>query len=283
MAALMGCLLFTGCTEGAGASSERATASSSRDMAAITTSAAPSAPYGVFLGLNPEDMARLSGYDLVVIDAAYYTAEQIAQMHDAGQTVYTYLNIGSVERFREYYDEYESLTLGVYEDWPDERWVDVSQPEWQSFIVDTLATSFAKKGVDGFFLDNADVYYVYPGEEIYQGLVDILSGLGEYGLPLVINGGDTFITRLMEEDRIGLIDGVNQESVFTSIDFNGGTFGPQNAEDHVYYIEYLSLCRNAGLNVWLLEYAFDPAACNRKLPHTAKKTAFCIISPTIWS
>ena len=94
--------------------------------------------YGVFLGLNPEDIVRLSGYDLVVIDAAYYTSEQIEAMHDTRQMVYTYLNIGAVESFRDYYEEYEPFILGVYEDWPDERWVDVSKPEWQEFIVKKL-------------------------------------------------------------------------------------------------------------------------------------------------
>lgn len=41
-------------------------------------------PYGVFIGLNPEDISRLSGYDTVVIDAAYYTAEDIDKLHQCG-------------------------------------------------------------------------------------------------------------------------------------------------------------------------------------------------------
>lgn len=264
-ALLLGCLLFSGCAD------QHESVTASPQVSVLLASETPSptidgaTSYGVFLGLDPEDMARLSGYGLVVIDAEYYTAEQIAQLHAAGQTVYTYLNIGSVENFRDYYEVYEPLTLGVYEDWPDERWVDVSQPEWQRFVVDTLAASLAEKGVDGFFIDNADVYYVYPREEIYAGLVETLSGLKAYGLPLVINGGDTFVSALMEDGQIGLVDGVNQESVFTSIDFDQGTFGTQDAENHAYYLEYLSLCRDAGLNVYLLEYATDPAAVETQI------------------
>jgi len=267
-ALLLGCLFFAGCGGSADQSwpsviPSQVSASSATATPSPTTNGMES--YGVFIGLDPEDMARLSGYELVVIDAAYFSAEQIAQMHDSGQTVYTYLNIGSVERFRDYYKEYEPLTLGVYEDWPDERWVDVSQPEWQDFIVNTLAASLAAKGVDGFFLDNADVYYVYPRDEIYQGLTDILTGLDGYGLPLIINGGDAFVRKLMDDGQINLIDGVNQESVFTSIDFDTETFGTQDAENHEYYLEYLNRCRDAGLKVYLLEYATDPVAVETQI------------------
>ena len=38
----------------------------------------------------------------------------------------------------------------------DEKWVDVSEPKWQSFILDDLAPSILDKGVDGLFIDNVD-------------------------------------------------------------------------------------------------------------------------------
>jgi hypothetical protein len=216
--------------------------------------------YGVFIGLEPEDSSRLSGYDIVVIDAAYFTAEDIRKLHESGQTVYSYLNIGSVENFRDYYAEYEPLTLGEYEDWPEERWVDVFRPEWQRFVTGTLAASLSEKNVDGFFLDNADVYYEYKNENIYDGLVSIISGLGRYGLPLIVNGGDTFVTELLENGgpAAELITGVNQETVFTSIDFKNGGFGLQGVEDRRYYCGYLELCKEQGLQVYLTEYASDP-------------------------
>ena len=46
--------------------------------------------------------------------------------------VYTYLNVGSLEDFRDYYKEYEHLTIGAYENWDEEKWIDVSDKDWQS-------------------------------------------------------------------------------------------------------------------------------------------------------
>jgi hypothetical protein len=231
-------------------------------------------PYGVFIGLDPEDASRLAGYGTVVIDAAYFSAEEIGALHAAGQTVYSYLNIGSVEKFRDYYDAFRRSTLGAYENWPDERWVDVANTEWQDFTVHNLAAGLAAKGVDGFFLDNADVYYLYHREEIYQGLAAILTGLGEYGKPVIINGGDTFVRALIANGQAGLITGVNQEEVFTLIDFDNGTYGTQDAEDQAYYKGYLDLCKQHGLAVYLIEYAPEPGAVEQAIADYCAENGF---------
>ena len=74
--------------------------------------------------------------------------------------------------------------------------MDVSDPGWGVFVVDELAKSLAEKGVDGFFLDNFDVYALYPGEITAQGLTRILTGLKAYDLPILINGGDEYTAKL---------------------------------------------------------------------------------------
>ena len=38
-----------------------------------------------------------------------------------GVKVYTYLNVGSIENFRDYYKKYEYLTIGTYENWEEEK------------------------------------------------------------------------------------------------------------------------------------------------------------------
>jgi len=212
--------------------------------------------YGVFLGVNPEDAERIAGYDIVVIDAQYFTQEEIAQMQQNGTRVYTYLNIGSIETFREGYDSIKDCILSPYDNWPDEYWVDVSRPEWQNFIT-SEAKSLAEKGVDGFFLDNTDVYYLYPTDAIYEGLNAILQTLAQYDKPVLINGGDMFVTKtvLDADEPNPVITGVNQECVFTNIDFDHGKLIRQDAESTTYYEEYLARCKSAGLDVYLTEYA----------------------------
>ena len=113
--------------------------------------------YGVFLSIDASEMKKLYGYKEVVIDAQYFSKRDIQALHKKGVKVYTYLNVGSIENFRKYYKDYEHLAIGDYENWDEEKWVDVSSPEWQKFIKG-LSGKLLKKGVDGFFIDNCDVY-----------------------------------------------------------------------------------------------------------------------------
>ena len=75
--------------------------------------------YGVFLSIDSSQIKKLYGYRLVVIDAQYFSAKDIRTLHKKGVKVYTYLNVGSIENFRDYYKKYEYLTIGTYENWED--------------------------------------------------------------------------------------------------------------------------------------------------------------------
>lgn len=211
--------------------------------------------YGVFLGINEDEVDKLKLYQFVVIEPAEFSVTTIEQLHNNGKTVYGYLNIGSVEEYRDYFDRFEEVFLGVYQDWPDEQWVDVSCSQWQDFIVDELAKQYFDLDINGFFLDNVDVYYNYPKEEIYQGLCAILKGLKKYNIPLIINGGDMFVSRCIEENiALSLFDGINQETVFTAIDFENQSFKIQSKDETEYFKEYLEKVKENGLTVYLLEY-----------------------------
>ena len=50
--------------------------------------------------------------------------------------------------------------------------MDVANPDWQKFI-GRLSQKLYEKGVDGFFIDNCDVYYYAPRESIFEGLTAI--------------------------------------------------------------------------------------------------------------
>ena len=90
--------------------------------------------YGVFLSLDHGDMESLYGYNQIVIDAQYFEKEDIQLLKQSGTKVYTYLNLGSLENFRTYYAEFLDLTLDDYENWEEEKWVNVSDPRWQKFL-----------------------------------------------------------------------------------------------------------------------------------------------------
>jgi len=213
--------------------------------------------YGVFIGATYEEL-NISLYNMIVIDAAYYSKEEIAALHQNGVIVYSYLNVGSIEDFRDFYLEYQHFILGEYEDWPGEYWIDVSEEEWQNHIYE-FAGELVEKGIDGFFIDNTDVYYHYHNEDIFLGLITILNRLSEYEKEILINGGDVFVSEVILEAAEPLIQisGVNQECVFTRIDFENSELVAQSKEDTNYYQEYLEKCKNKNLKVYLLEYTSE--------------------------
>ncbi len=215
--------------------------------------------YGVFLSVNSGKAAnkKFKDYKIIVLDVQNgFSKSDIKQLKKQGHKVYSYINVGAIENYRDYYKTYKSLTLGVYENWPDERWVDVSSKKWQKFILNKLASKIAKTGVDGFFVDNVDVYYHYHTKEMYSGLVTILKGLKKKG-KVIVNGGDTFVTEYYHKNGNlnGILDAVNQETVFSCIiDYDKDKFGKSTADERKYFPEYLTTLPRAKKKCYLLEY-----------------------------
>ena len=214
--------------------------------------------YGVFIGISKEDGIKLNNYQVIVLESTEYDKDDIKKLHEKNKKIYAYLNIGSLENYRPYYDKFKDKTLSAYENWEDEYWMDVSDKKWQNLIVDELGKNIADKGFDGFFIDNCDVYYQFPEEKIFDGLCSILEGIRKYNLDIIINGGDTFVSKCIDEKIAKeMFDGVNQECVFTSIDFENKKFGKQSYIDREYLIQYLDKVKMNGLKVFLTEYGAD--------------------------
>ncbi|MER1954635.1 MAG: endo alpha-1,4 polygalactosaminidase [Desemzia incerta] len=216
--------------------------------------------YGVFLSLEGRKAVEASeGFEIAVIDAQNISAIDIAEMKARDQEVYSYLNIGSLETFRSYYKEYQHLALKSYDNWEEEYWVDAGNEEWQKFVAGTVAQELLEKGIDGFWIDNTDVYGQFADEEIYDGVASILKTLMSYEKPVVINGGDQFVLTYLE--RNGQVDdiltGVNQETVFSSINFENNTFTSQSAENKQYYLDYLNALTEEEKDIYLLEYTTE--------------------------
>lgn len=214
--------------------------------------------YGVFLNYEG-DLFELDNYKIIVIDAQYADAEDIRKFREKGHTVYSYINVGSLENFRDYYEKFSDITLDEYEHWEEEMWVDVSQKKWQEFILQTLAQELIEKGIDGFFVDNCDVYYNYKTSEVFESLVTILKGLMETGKKVIINGGDYFLDAYCDscEKCSDIITGINQEFVFTAIDWEDNSLDVANSKDNEYYTSYLEQYKDEGIEIFLLEYGAD--------------------------
>ena len=211
--------------------------------------------YGVFLGITEKDLSFAKDYETVVLDMQYYEQSDIQALKDNNQIVLSYLNIGSIEIFRPYYEAFKDITFGKYENWDGEFWIDVSKPAWQYFVVDVLAKDMIDKGADGFYVDNADVYYEYRKDEIFDGLTNILTRLQSLNTYVMINGGDTYVDEYLNRySNLNIMDAVNQETVFTAINFKTNKTSRSKKEDREYFQEYVETVNAQNKDVYLLEY-----------------------------
>lgn len=230
--------------------------------------------YGVFLSIDASGMKKLYNYKEVVIDAQYFSKSDIQTMHKKGVKVYTYLNVGSIENFRKYYKDYKHLAIGDYENWNEEKWVDVSSLEWQRFIR-KLSGKLLKKGVDVFFIDNCDVYDYAKTRKNFVGLVKILKNIKAQKKEVIINGGDVFVKKYKREygSMKGIMTAVNQETVWSRIIFDKGRFGKQPKDVREYFLNYVKLCKKDGIKVYLLEYTKNKKLINQ-IDSYCKKNKF---------
>ena len=251
--------------------------------------------YGVFLSIGEEQTNRLKDYHIVVIDAEYFSKKSITKLKKDGHIVYTYLNIGSIENFRKDYNKYKKYCIGDYENWSEEKWVDVSQKPWQERIKN-IAQKYNNKGVDGFFIDNCDVYYFMGLEldgtdsqkvssnRLFQGLCTILKDLRtRYDKPVIINGGDTFVNQCIKKkyNLKKYFTAVNQECVYTMIDFDNNKLKKANADDTRYYESYLKRVNDKGIRIFLLEYTRSKSL-TKSIKHKCDKKGYtCYVSRSI--
>ena len=247
--------------------------------------------YGVFLGANSSDTKKISAFDKAIIDVDEFTKADLSYLRAEGCEVYAYLSVGSLEKYRSYYNEYKDLTFMDYENWPDERWIDVSNEAWQNHLT-SEATRFKQLGAQGLFMDNFDVYYIaseeYEGdqvnkEDIYEGCKKILSNFANLGMKLIINSGTDFLERMHDENNelVKKIDCYCQECVFSSIvDYENNVFGKQDQETTDYYKSIISFMDDNS-EILLLEYTVDKDLKNEIIKYCADNLYYFYLSSSI--
>ena len=247
--------------------------------------------FGVFLGASGKDTNKLVNYDNLIVDLDEFDSSQIKSLKENNNNVYAYLSVGSLEKYRSYYDTYKDLTFMDYDNWPDERWVDVSSSDWQTHIINEANRLF-DLGADGLFIDNFDVYYIALEEyecsdefkeNIYQGCVDILSDLSKTNLNIIVNSGTDFLERLHEENSklLKSIDIYAQECVFSSIiDYENDEFGVQDKETQDYYLSIASFMKENS-KVLFIEYSIDQTLIETIEKYCRSNSIYYYISSTV--
>ena len=124
-----------------------------------------------------------------------------------------------------------------------------------------------------FQRDSQILTFCFLEKDIFDGLTVILKKIRAMGKPVVVNGGDIYVTAY--QSRYGsaadIMTGVNQESVWSRIDFTTKTFHTQKKTEREYFCQYLQACKADGMDVYLLEYTTDHKLIRRIKKYFRKK------------
>lgn len=220
--------------------------------------------YGAFLGRSDNDVTGFNKYKYVSVELDEFTHTNIQRLTRNGTNFFAYLNVGSLENYRDYYDDYESITFKDYDNWPDERWIDVTNIGWQNKMVE-LAEGFKNDGAFGVYMDNVDVYSIAKEDEMNysafgNALKNIISRVNALGLQVLVNGGAEYFDDMNDlgDNVFDYVWAYHQEEVFSLIeDYEENTFTTQDEEDKVYYQEIANIFKEKHKEVFFLEYTTD--------------------------
>lgn len=208
--------------------------------------------------VKPEQLKKGSG--IIVIEPDDYTNAQVKAIKSKGYKVLAYLSIGTIEKERPWFKQFEKYKRKRLEDWPNEYYMDMKKIVWKRFLV-KRAAELKKRGFDGWWLDNLDVYEEYKSKAEYTSCYAILKAIRNLRGYVMVNGGSGFLDDTIDKSykpKI-LINGYTQEEVFSRIlDYSGkGKFGKQKKEDKKFYRGLIKKLRQKGVDCFLLEYTRD--------------------------
>lgn len=170
-------------------------------------------------------------------DAGNFTTAEITRLKGGGANrVISYLNLGSCETYRSYWDQAPAGLLscganlaaqrGSYQGYPDETWMDVGNADYQALILGHVAPRLVRRGVDGFFFDNFEIVEHGTGTgngpcdaACRQGGLDLIRKLREQypDLLFVMQNATSDVTRLggtAGGSFPDLLDGITHEEVY---------------------------------------------------------------------
>ena len=205
---------------------------------------------GMLDGNAAEVADRLGAYDLVVVDGEEASAAEVTALRGEGATVLAYLSVGTIEKWRGWFDDVKQYRLAAWQDWKDEWFADVSKAGLRNALADEIAPDILDKGFDGLFLDNVDMIEPNKHKKQRDGMRELVARLGELvhaddGVLFAQNGYWGFKKFGILED--GHLDGWNREDVTWTFDFDKRKYVRNSDRDRDEALDDLAKMRDLGL------------------------------------
>ena len=123
-----------------------------------------------------------------------------------------------------------------------------------------LKDGYSSVQVEDKYAGYADVVnYLTMIRESDRAYEDLISYLKDYDKPVIVNGGDVFVSEYISRNGNikDILTGINQETVFSKINFDQEKFEKNDEDTIEYFKKYIAECKSNGLDVYITEYTTD--------------------------
>ncbi|MDQ7065590.1 MAG: endo alpha-1,4 polygalactosaminidase [candidate division KSB1 bacterium] len=170
----------------------------------------------VYQHIEPD---QLMPFDMVILEAEHYRAEEIEQLRRAGKTVIGYVNVGEIEAYRVFANQVpERWKLADNQHWPGHTFINPGWKGWRILLRDYVLDRMREKGFHGLFLDSVDLAAPWRFPKTRADMVKLIRWLHrEYPEMMLILNNGLFILN----DLVDSIHGLLIEELFFTIDQEG--------------------------------------------------------------
>ncbi len=227
-----------------------------------------------FFYADKPPLNELAMFPQVVVEPRYIDEQAMRRLKRAGSAVFAYVSVGELRRDRPWYaDVGESWQLGENSAW-NSVVMDLSNRQWQDFVLERLVSPLVRRGFSGVFLDTLDSYRLQVSAESgrraqRQGLVELILRMHRRfpDLKILLNRGFGVIADTREA-----VAGVVAESLLRTWDAATGRYEKVADADHNWLKNRLMrIRRDYKLPVYVIDYV--PPASRDLARSTAREIA----------
>ena len=210
----------------------------------------------IYYASNPP-VEMLSKFERVIVEADNIKPDELAQISKDGSNVFAYASIGEVSPTRTWYSKVKKeWILGKNVAW-DSDVMDLSNPEWQDFLLSEVINPLWASGYRGLFLDTLDSFKLFALTAEKQAiqtaaLQSFLKRVKKHypEIKLIANRGFEIIPHIAKQ-----LDAVAAESLYASWDNIHKKYTETSESDQKWLLSHLkSIQSEHHLDIIIIDY-----------------------------
>ncbi|WP_165764907.1 endo alpha-1,4 polygalactosaminidase [Flavobacterium davisii] len=200
------------------------------------------------------DVTKVSGYDLLIVESAHFTYNEVSYLKRNNKKVVAYISLGEINEDARDYKLLRSVVSEKNTDW-NSYYLDIGSSKIQKVLKSRIQNIFYM-GYDGLFLDNIDNFTEHGVQyNLQDDLVAFVRAIKkEYPNKVLVQNAGLDLVKLLH----GQVDYVLIESIYTDYDFKEKRYLIRNNESFSERLGNLKKAMNKyKIKPLLLEYAVD--------------------------